>query len=115
MRHLMGQTVCEMPEFTRRANKVMTAEDKGDFIDYIAHNPKAGEIMKGNGGVRKVRFARQGQGKSGSYRILYYYHNQRNPLYLFTVFGKGERANISKAGRNGLKTIIRHMKQELRP
>lgn len=56
MRHLMGQTVCEMPEFTRRANKVMTAKDKGDFIDYIAHNPKAGEIMKGTGGVRKVRF-----------------------------------------------------------
>jgi hypothetical protein len=104
-----------MPEFIRRANKVMAANDKRDFINYIAHNPKAGEIMISTGGVRKVRFARQGRGKSGSYRVLYYYHNQRNPLYLFTVFGKGEKANISDAGRNGLKTIIRFMKKELQP
>jgi len=101
-----------MPEFIRRANKMMTANDKDDFIDYIAHYPKAGELMKRSGGVRKVRFAQQGRGKSSSYRVLYYYHNQRNPLYLFTVFGKGERANISDAGRNGLKAIIRLMKKE---
>lgn len=104
-----------MPEFARRADRVMKARDKSDFINYIANNPEAGEIMQKTGGARKVRYARRGQGKSGSYRVLYYYHNSRNPLYLFTVFGKNESANISDAGKNGLKKIIQLLKKELRP
>jgi len=66
----LGQTVCETPEYISWANKVMTAKDRIDFIDFIAHNPKAGDIMEKTSVARKVRFARKGQGKSGSYRII---------------------------------------------
>lgn len=111
----IGYTVCEMPIFTSLADKVMTAKDKSDFIDYIAHNPKAGQIMQGTAGARKIRFGRKGQGKRGSYRVVYYFHNPRNPLYLFVVFGKGEKSNMSKACRNDLKKVIQLIKKELRP
>ncbi len=110
----LGQTVCEMPEYISRANRVMAAKDRIDFIDFIAHNPKAGDIIKKTAGARKVRFARKSQGKSRSYRVIYYFHDTENPLYLFTVFGKGDMANISDAGRNALKTIIQLLKKELR-
>ena len=58
--------------------------------------------MQGTGGIRKLRWSAQGRGKSGGVRVIYYYHNGSVPLFLLTVFGKGEKANLSKAERNDL-------------
>lgn len=58
--------------------------------------------MQGTGGIRKLRWSAQGKGKSGGVRIIYYYHNGTMPLFLLTVFGKGEKANLSKSERNQL-------------
>ncbi|WP_205849282.1 type II toxin-antitoxin system RelE/ParE family toxin [Natronospirillum operosum] len=49
----------------------------------------------------------RGKGKSGGARIIYYYHNGRVPLFLLTVFGKGEKANISKSERNELSKLTK--------
>nr|WP_243748879.1 type II toxin-antitoxin system RelE/ParE family toxin [Pseudomaricurvus alcaniphilus] len=61
--------------------------------------------MQGTGGIRKLRWSAQGKGKSGGVRIIYYFHDGTMPLFLLTVFGKGEKANISKAERNELAKI----------
>jgi len=58
--------------------------------------------MQGTGGIRKLRWSAQGKGKSGGVRVIYYYHNETIPLFLLTVFGKGEKANLTKAERNDL-------------
>lgn len=58
--------------------------------------------MQGTGGIRKLRWASGGKGKSGGVRIIYFYHNESIPLFLLTIFGKGEKANLSKAERNEL-------------
>jgi len=58
--------------------------------------------MQGTGGIRKLRWSAQGKGKSGGVRVVYYYHNGTMPLFLLTVFGKGEKANLSKSERNEL-------------
>jgi hypothetical protein len=58
--------------------------------------------MQGTGGIRKLRWSAQGKGKSGGVRVIYYYHSDTMPLFLLTVFGKGEKANLSKAERNEL-------------
>lgn len=55
--------------------------------------------MQGTGGIRKLRWSAQGRGKSGGVRVIYYHHNGSMPLFLLTVFGKGEKANLSKAER----------------
>lgn len=62
--------------------------------------------MEGTGGIRKLRWGRGSRGKSGGVRIIYYYHDERIPLYLLTVFGKNERANLSKAERNDLAKLV---------
>lgn len=58
--------------------------------------------MQGTGGIRKLRWASGGKGKSGGVRVIYYYHNESIPLFLLTIFGKGEKANLSKTERNEL-------------
>ena len=56
--------------------------------------------MQGTGGIWKLRWATGSKGKSGGVRVIYYYHNESIPLFLLTVFGKSEKANLSKAERN---------------
>ena len=58
--------------------------------------------MQSTGGIRKLRWSAPGRGKSGGVRVIYYYHNGVVPLFLLTVFGKGEKANLNKAERNDL-------------
>jgi len=72
----------------------------------LAARPKAGDLDEGTGGVRKLRWGRGAQGKSGGVRVIYYAHSEEMPLYLLTLFAKNERANISKAQRNELAELV---------
>lgn len=63
--------------------------------------------MEGTGGVRKLRWKIENKGKSGGVRIVYYYHNEKIPLFLLSVFGKSEKANLSKDERNILKKLVK--------
>lgn len=62
--------------------------------------------MQGTGGIRKLRWSRGNKGKRGGVRIIYYYHDERIPLYLLTIFGKNERANLMKADRDALARMV---------
>jgi len=103
-------TVAETPEYVRCADRLLSAADRMDVVAYLAANPKAGDLMQGTGGVRKLRWARRGRGKSGGVRVIYYFHSEAMPLYLLTVFGKNEKANLSKAERNDLADLVRMLK-----
>jgi len=61
--------------------------------------------MQGTGGIRKLRWSAQGKGKSGGVRIIYYFHNKSMPLFLLTLFAKGEKSNLSKSERNELAKL----------
>ena len=99
-------TVAETPEYLRRCDKLLSDGERRDVVDYLAAHPKAGDLMEGTGGVRKIRWARAGRGKSGGVRIIYYVHSEAMPLYLLTVFAKNERANLSKAERNDMAEMV---------
>jgi mRNA-degrading endonuclease RelE of RelBE toxin-antitoxin system len=104
------QVVVETPEFLRQAATCMDEACRKSFIDFIAENPLKGDLIVGTGGARKVRWASDiNTGKSGGVRIIYYYHNQQMPIFLFTVYGKNQKANLSQQERNLLKTIISHI------
>jgi len=99
-------TIAEVPEYIRRSEKLLSDGDRRDVVNYLAAHPKAGDLMEGTGGVRKLRWGRGGQGKSGGVRVIYYFHSEVMPLYLLTLFAKNERANLSKAERNDLAGLV---------
>ena len=76
----------------------------------MATHAKTGDLMTGTGGIRKIRWSAQGKGKSGGVRVIYYYYNKSIPLFLLTAFGKGEKANLSKAERNELAKLTKLMR-----
>lgn len=99
------QTIVEMPEFQKRSERLLSKSERISIINYLAKHPASGDIMQGTGGIRKLRWSAQGKGKSGGVRIIYYHHNESLPLFLLTVFGKGEKANLTKAESNDLAKI----------
>lgn len=101
------QVVVEAPEYIKQAQLCMDDSNQKEFIDYIAENPLKGDVISGTGGARKIRWASDpNYGKSGGARIIYYYHNQSIPIFLFTVYAKNKKTNITQNERNILKTII---------
>jgi len=98
--------IAELPSYIRLADKLLSAEERQDLINYLAEHPKTGDIMEGTNGVRKLRWHRGGQGKSGGVRVIYYYHDDLMPLYLLTLFAKGDKANLIKAERNELASLV---------
>ncbi len=99
-------TVAEVPEYIRRSERLLADDERRDVIEYLALHPKAGDLIQGTGGVRKLRWGRGGQGKSGGVRVIYYFHSEAMPLYLLTLFAKNERANLSQAERNDLAALV---------
>jgi hypothetical protein len=94
------QTVAEPPEFIRRTRPAgMADEDKAELISALGGDRQAG--VSPGGGLRKVRVARAGSGKSSRYRVI---RSRRSPdmplcLYLLIVCARNERVNISPAER----------------
>lgn len=100
------QTIAETPEYIRRAEKLLSDDERRDVLSYLATHPRAGDLMEGTGGVRKLRWSRGGRGKSGGVRVIYYFYAETMPLYLLTLFAKNERANLTKAERNDLAGLV---------
>jgi hypothetical protein len=99
-------SIAELPSYVRLADKLLSTEERQNLIDYLASHPTAGVIMEGTGGVRKLRWRRNGHGKSGGLRVVYYYHSDIMPLYLLTLFTKGEKANLTRAECNALAGLV---------
>ena len=76
-------------------------------------DPKVGKVMRETGGVRKMRFAFEHQGKSGSIRVIYIDFEIHEKLFLLTAYPKSEKDNLSKAERNILKQLSGILKQQL--
>ncbi|PCI40977.1 MAG: addiction module toxin RelE [Rhodospirillaceae bacterium] len=105
-------TVAETNAFIAQAKSVLSDEDRFEVINMIASNPKCGDVMKGTGGVRKVRVSLQGRGKSGGARVVYFYHNDEMPIFLFAVFAKNEKDNLTKTECNELKKVTAQIVKE---
>lgn len=102
----MLTVVAELPEYIRRANALLNDLERKAVVDFLAANPRAGDMMEGTGGIRKLRWGRGSKGKSGGVRVIYYYHDARIPLFLLTIFGKNEQSNLSRADRNSLAELV---------
>jgi hypothetical protein len=109
-------TVVEMETFAAAARKCQLTE--AEFIeiaDYLSLNPEAGDLIKGTRGLRKVRFARPGMGKSGGYRTVHFFMDHDSPLFLFTVYSKSQKENISDEDKKKMRSLVAELKKESKP
>ncbi|HRY05947.1 MAG TPA: type II toxin-antitoxin system RelE/ParE family toxin [Hyphomicrobiaceae bacterium] len=103
-------TVAETHSFRRAAKDAGMSEDEiSAFVSYIAENPTAGDEIVGTGGCRKVRLAGRGKGKSGGYRTITFYTGNSLPVFLLTVFAKGEKVSLTTSERNDLRDLTKRI------
>jgi hypothetical protein len=100
-------TVVETPEFLSASRRLLTEEDRAVLVDYLAHNPVAGELIQGTGGVRKLRWGLEGRGKRGGARVVYFYHSANIPLFALTAYAKNDRADLSQKDRNDFRQLTK--------
>ena len=106
-------TVCETHSFRRAADHAgLTREEVEDLVTYVDANPMAGHEIPGTGGCRKFRVAGRGKGKSGGYRTITFYSGKTIPVFLITIFSKGERADLSPKERNQLAAMTKALVAE---
>jgi hypothetical protein len=80
--------------FTKLIPKYLTDDEYRLFQWYLIRNPEVGDIVRGSGGVRKVRWAPEGKGKSGGVRIMYYWKKSDDEIWLLTIYSKSEKDTI---------------------
>ncbi|CAG0980891.1 Toxin HigB-2 [Anaerolineae bacterium] len=102
-------TVAETAPFQNKIGKLLSDEERSDLISYLAEHPNAGVLIQGTGGIRKLRWSRQGMGKSGGIRVIYYFHSEMMPVYLLAAFGKNEKDNISAEEKHLLAKIVKDL------
>jgi hypothetical protein len=104
-------TVAETPLFIRQASDVWSDAERAIFIDFIAANPEEGDMIPDTGGVRKVRWSRQGTGKRGGVRVVYFYHDHGMPLYLLMVYAKARQGDLTPDEKRRVQLLVSTLKQ----
>lgn len=107
-------TVVEVDPFPARAARLWGEDEKDAFIDFIARNPMAGDVVPGTGGIRKVRWAAGGRGKRGGARVIYYFYDETAPVFLLTAYAKGERTDLSPDDRRRVAAFAAAVKLRIR-
>lgn len=96
----------ETPVFTKQASGgLFSDEELKQLQEDLLENPQKGELIVGSGGLRKIRLAREGGGKSGGFRVIYY-RNTPEVIFLLLAYPKNQKDNLTKAELKVLRGLI---------
>lgn len=110
----MTREFVELPLFRSKWKSLgLSDSDLKRLQEEILLDPKIGVIMKETGGIRKMRFAFEHRGKSGSIRIIYIDFEVYEKIYLLTAYPKNEKDNLTKAERNELRRLVEILENQL--
>ncbi len=96
----------ETRAFTRRVEALLPGEVYRALQAALVVNPDAGPVIRGSGGLRKLRWSVAGRGKRGGARVIYYHHRPGETLLMLFVFAKNERSDLSSAQLSTLREIV---------
>ena len=106
------QTVVETPAYLAAARGVLSDDLRDRVVNLVAENPGVGVPL--GGGVRKVRIARPGRGKSGGARVVFLSAGEKIPVFLLTIFAKNEKATLSVRERTALIAAAKELAADYR-
>ena len=101
-------TVIETSVFIKYAKQIWSEDERLEFINWIALNPLAGDVIPNSGGCRKVRWSRQGMGKRGGARVIYFNQLELGKIGLLIVYAKSKFHNLPAEFFAQLKEEFNH-------
>ena len=102
-------SVIEFAGYRRRADELLTPDEREAVVDLVAYEPTCGDLMPGTAGLRKVRIGRGGIGKRGGARVVYYFHDDEIPILLLALYAKNEKGDLTSGAIKELAALVKEI------
>lgn len=102
----------ETSTFTRLLPEHLDDDGYAALQAFLSVHPEAGDVIRGTGGVRKIRWTMPGRGKRGGSRVIYYWLAKENHIYLLTVYAKGAKDDLTAAEREGWHKAVKAIEND---
>ena len=113
-RDVMTREFIMLPEFDKQWKNIgLTDKELKSLQEELTINPNKGDLMQGTGGLRKIRVAFDGRGKSSSARACYVDFAVYEKIYLITAYTKNDKDNLTKEERNEVKQLVELLKKTI--
>lgn len=97
----------ETPVFTRVVTELLTDEEYHSLQLALLFQPRAGRVIRGSGGLRKLRWSKRGQGKRGGIRVIYFWEESSAAFYMLYAFPKNKQEDLTAAQLRILSRLVR--------
>jgi hypothetical protein len=99
----------ETPTFSRLLSALLSDEEYRELQNVLVDDPERGDLIKGGGGIRKLRHAMQGRGKSGGVRVIYYWVKDDHLIYLLVVYPKSRKDDLTDKETAILRDFVKEL------
>ena len=96
--------------YEKRVGKILREEERNAMELYVAANPEIHPVVAGTGGVRKARWGRQGKGKRGGVRVVYFYRFTTDVVYFLDIYAKAVKEDLTPADKQQLKELVNRLR-----
>jgi mRNA-degrading endonuclease RelE of RelBE toxin-antitoxin system len=109
----MPASIVSLSTYQKRVAKLLTEQERTQMECFISQDPERHPVIPGTGGFRKARWGRQGRGKSGGVRVIYYFWITPDIVYLADVYANNEKENLTDADKKALQKIAAELKKSV--
>lgn len=99
----------ETPTFTRLLSGLLTDDEYAGLQHVLVANPQQGDIIKGGGGIRKLRYALPGRGKSAGVRVIYYWLREDGQIYMLLIYPKSRKDDLTERETAVLREFVKEL------
>lgn len=109
----MNRTFIEVPTFSRKWKELgLTDDNLRELQKILLDNPKAGDVIQGTGGLRKIRIPLDNTGKRGGGRVIYVDIEYKEIIYFINVYTKNEKDDLTEEEKRAFKAVVKILKEE---
>jgi hypothetical protein len=99
----------ETPTFTRLLGGLLSDDEYAGLQNVLVEDPERGDVIQGGGGIRKLRYALSGRGKSGGVRAIYYWLRDDHQIYMLLIYPKSKKDNLTDRETALLREFVKEL------
>ena len=103
--------IVALSAYRKAVNKLLTTTERAEMELALANDPLAHPVIAGTGGFRKARWGRGNRGKSGGVRVIFYYFVAGATIYLYDVYAKNQKENLTREEENHLRRVAERLER----